>query len=73
VPVQPLLVKKVKFAVPVGVPAPEPDTVAWSVTVEPRGSGTDGETAEPPDSTVVVVWLLAINTVNGSQDPVDEV
>jgi hypothetical protein len=65
-----MLGKKVKLTVPVGVPAPVPDTVAWSVTVEPRVSGTVGETGAPPDSTVVVVWLTAFVTVKGSQLPV---
>jgi hypothetical protein len=52
VPVQAPLVKKVKLTVPVGVPAPVPDTVAWSVTVEP--SGTE-DTVVAPDWTTVVV------------------
>jgi hypothetical protein len=66
VPAQVPLVKKVKTTDPVGVPAPVPDTVAWSVTVDP--SGTD-VTAAPPIWTVVTVWLAAFVTVSGSQPP----
>ena len=68
VPEHVLLVKKVKVTVPVGVPAPVPDTVAWSVTVEPRAAPV---TATPPSCTVVTVMLLPWPTVKGSQDPVE--
>jgi hypothetical protein len=62
------LAKKVKLTVPVGVPAPVPDTVAWSVTVEPRATEV---TVVPPDWTTDVVWLDALFTVSGSHAPVE--
>jgi hypothetical protein len=66
--VQLLFVKKVKVTEPVGVPAPVPETVAWSVTVEPAGAEV---TVWPLSCTDVVTWLGALFTVNGSHAPVE--
>ena len=55
-PEQVALLKNVKATVPVGVPAPVPDTVAWSVTVEPSGTEV---TVAPPICTAVVVELVS--------------
>ena len=57
-----------KVTVPVGVPAPVPDTVAWSVTDEPSGTEV---TVAPASCTDVVVADGPWPTVKGSQAPVD--
>src|ERR1700722_5410053 len=68
VPVQVPSVKKAKLTVPVGAPAPMPVTLAWWVRTVPRGTDVTGD---PPERMVVVVWLGAMVTVNGSQPPVE--
>jgi hypothetical protein len=67
-PLQVPLAKKVKLTVPVGVPAPDPVTVAWSVTVDPSATEV---TADPSNCTVVVVSASPLPTENGSQGPVE--
>ena len=57
-----------KVTEPVGVPAPVPDTVAWSVTLVPRATEVTGVV---PDSTEVSVWVAALVTVKSSHDPVE--
>jgi hypothetical protein len=67
VPEQVPLLKKVKVTVPVGVPAPDPVTVAWSVTVEPRAAPVTAPRQLHAGDGGWSPWP----TVNGSHAPVE--
>ena len=73
--VQSLLVKKVKSTLPVGVPAPVPETVALSCTVDPSATEVTPPAAMSvaglPLWITVTVEEFAWFTVSGSHSPVD--
>ena len=67
------VVNHVNVTSPVGVPKPEPDTVAESSTIEPNGTDVT------PTLWLVTLWIVvavdvfAFPTVSGSHRPVDAV
>ncbi len=71
-PSQVPLAKNVKVTLPVGVPAPVPETVAESCMIVPRGTDPPlGITSWLALCNAVTVVLSALLTLKGSQPEVD--